>query len=67
MKKIIRNAAQCVKCKSIIESKHRHDFQWCKCESIFVDGGLAYLRRGGNPEDFIDLSEYMEDSSVFPV
>lgn len=53
---ITRNAAQCVRCGDTIESKHRHDFQSCSCGAIFVDGGLEYVRRGGNPEDFRDLS-----------
>lgn len=57
--KIIRNAARCRKCKTVIESKHRHDFVSCKCEAIFVDGGKDYLRRGVmDPSDFEDLSEY---------
>ena len=60
--KIIRNAAQCTQCNTIIESKYRHDFQSCQCGAIFVDGGKEYLRRGGKPEHFMDLSQYMESS-----
>jgi hypothetical protein len=59
--KIVKNAAQCAKCDSIVESKHRHDFVSCKCGAIFVDGGHEYLRSGGNLEDFISLSESVED------
>ena len=58
--KIIKNAAKCRKCGDIIESTFRHDFVWCKCKAIFVDGGKDYLRRGGAPEDCIDLSETKE-------
>ena len=58
--KIIRNAAQCKKCGDIIESTHRHDFKWCICHSIFVDGGKDYIRRGGELEDIIELSESIE-------
>ena len=57
-KKILVNKIQCKKCKDIIESKHVHDFKWCKCKSIAVDGGLEYLRRIGNFEDIIELSEF---------
>jgi hypothetical protein len=32
----------------------------CSCESIFVDGGKDYLRRGGNIANIQDLSETME-------
>ena len=49
-----RNVAKCKKCGDIIESKHRHDFVWCKCGSIFVDGGRDYWKWGtvGGPEQF---------------
>ena len=57
--KLIRNRAQCRKCNDIIESKHRHDFVRCKCGSIFIDGGLEYLRGGAKDlNDIIDLCEY---------
>ena len=59
--KIIRNRAKCLKCGDVIESTHRHDFVWCKCGAIFVDGGLDYLRRGGKfLEDIEELSETEE-------
>lgn len=58
--KILKNKAQCKKCGTIIESTFRHDFVECKCGAIFVDGGRDYQRWGGEPEDFIDLSEYEE-------
>lgn len=50
------NKIQCNKCLDIIESVHRHDFKWCKCKSVAVDGGKDYGRRIG--EDWTDLSEY---------
>ena len=53
---MIKNKVQCRKCKDIIESKHRHDFVYCKCGAISTDGGTDYIRRGGNLEDIIDLS-----------
>ena len=54
---IIRNAAQCAQCNDIIESTHRHDFKYCSCQSIFVDGGTDYIRSGGEPKNFIPLYE----------
>jgi hypothetical protein len=57
---IVSNRARCLKCNDIIESKHRHDFVMCSCESIFVDGGTSYLRRGGTIENIQDLSEVVE-------
>ena len=57
-KKILVNKIQCKKCKDIIESKYVHDFKWCVYRNIAVDGGLEYLRRVGNLEDIIELSEF---------
>jgi len=56
MNKVIRNRAKCRKCGDIIESTYRHDFKWCSCHSIFVDGGHSYIRRGGKSEDIIEMS-----------
>ena len=50
MKKLLRNAVRCLKCNTVIESKHVHDFKWCPCKSIFTDGGRDYIRRGGDLE-----------------
>ena len=59
--KIKRNAIRCNKCKDIIESKHRHDFKYCDCQAVAVDGGVDYLRRLGEPADYEELSESVED------
>lgn len=57
--KIIRNAAKCAKCGTVIESKHRRDFVTCGCGAIFVDGGLDYIRRGATDLSLlIDMSEF---------
>lgn len=63
MRRIKRNAIQCKHCGDVIESKHVHDFVWCSCQSVFVDGGREYLRRGyrDSTADFEDLSEYEDD------
>lgn len=61
--KITKNAAKCRKCGNIIESRHRHDFVWCPCGAIFVDGGLDYLRRGGEFGDLEEMSEYEDTAS----
>jgi len=41
----------------VIESKLVHDFKFCKCRAVAVDGGHYYLRRVGNFEDWEELSE----------
>ena len=55
--KIIVNKAQCNKCKDIIESTHTHDFKWCSCHNLAVDGGPSYLKRCGDINNFTELSE----------
>lgn len=59
---ITKNRIQCRKCKDIIESTHRHDFKWCKCGAVAVDGGKSYLRRAGSMEDCIEMNEYKDTS-----
>ena len=41
------NAVRCLKCGVVIVSHSVHDFVWCACHNIFVDGGPDYERRGG--------------------
>jgi hypothetical protein len=48
---------QCNKCKDIIESKYTHDFKYCSCRTIFIDGGDEYTRVGGFPEDITYIEE----------
>ena len=61
-KRLVRNVIKCNHCGDVIESKHVHDFKWCACGTVFVDGGLEYARRGykNSPADFEELSEYEE-------
>lgn len=53
-----RNAAQCLLCNDIIESTHRHDFKYCKCGNVAVDGGLEYCRRAFRTDKYRNLIEY---------
>ena len=39
------NAVRCLRCSDVIESTHRHDFKFCKCGNVAVDGGKDYARR----------------------
>lgn len=61
---ILQNQIRCKKCGDEPYSAHRHDFKFCKCGAVGVDGGQAYLKRTGNPEDYEDLSHVMEDAIV---
>ena len=60
---ITRNSIKCLVCEDEIESVHRHDFKWCKCGRVAVDGGKAYLRRlfsGDDGPGFEDTSIHDE-------
>lgn len=37
---------KCRECNDVIESTSRHDFKYCTCGNVFVDGGEDYLRFG---------------------
>ena len=53
---IMHNKIQCRKCGDIIESYTRHDFKFCECESVAVDGGKDYLSRSGEYKNWTELS-----------
>lgn len=35
---------RCNTCGDVVQSMHVHDFKYCKCGTIAVDGGGEYLR-----------------------
>ena len=56
----VRHAIYCKKCKETIESKSLHDFKWCSCHSIGVDGGITAGNRVlGSLWDMEDRSVYI--------
>jgi hypothetical protein len=59
---VVVNKCQCAVCLDIIESKSRHAFVRCSCGAIFTDGGTEYIRRGGEIENIIDMSETYEET-----
>ena len=52
---ILENAAECLKCGDYIRSNNRHDFKYCKCGSIAVDGGSWYVKRIGDPANMKNI------------
>ena len=34
----------CPKCNTLLFSRARHDFSWCACEEVAIDGGFDYLK-----------------------
>lgn len=63
---IVINKIQCVRCKSIIESRHDNDSVQCACKAVAVDGGHSYLRRIGKDDDIIELSEFDGETVYTP-
>jgi len=57
---LTKNSIKCLQCNTVLESKHRHDFQSCNCPNqAATDGGLLYQRILANDFDLIEnLSEY---------
>lgn len=59
---IIVNAAKCLACGDIIESKHRHDFVKCTCGNLSVDGGFDYVKRSVTDcTKIVEMSVYKEE------
>lgn len=56
------NAVECTKCGDTPRSRNRHDFRYCKCGSIAVDGGSWYPRRVGDIDAYIDRSVRFDDA-----
>ena len=55
----VRHAIYCKKCKETIESKYVHDFKYCSCEAVGIDGGISAGNRIlGNLSDMEDRSMY---------
>mgnify|MGYP001352997143 CR=1 FL=1 len=61
--RILVNKIRCNKCGEEIESTSTHDFKWCRCKSVAIDGGLDYLRRiAKNKNDYTELSIIVSES-----
>jgi hypothetical protein len=56
---------KCKKCGGVIESKFNHDFKYCPCRNIFIDGGMKYTRWGwagkGNRDE--NLTEILDEET----
>lgn len=55
----IRHAIKCRKCLETIESKDMHDFKYCSCGAVGIDGGISDGNRIlGNLSDIENRSMY---------
>lgn len=61
---ILSNQIRCNHCKDEIFSSHVHDFKYCTCGAVAVDGGMGYLRRlcQKGPKDYTDMSITIDDN-----
>lgn len=41
---MIKTAIHCLKCGDVIISRAQHDFHYCSCDSVAIDGGDSYMR-----------------------
>lgn len=55
----VRNAIYCKNCLDTIESNHTHDFKYCYCKSVGIDGELSETNR------VIGDIEYIENRGMY--
>lgn len=48
-------ALKCNCCEDIIFSSHIHDFKWCGCHKVAIDGGTFYTKITGDSKDYTRL------------
>ena len=62
---VISNQAKCLICGDEIFSATVHDFKYCSCGNIFVDGGMSYVRHGFKDRDkYMNLSIEVDELTV---
>ncbi len=61
---ILSNQIKCLNCGDEPFSAHRHDFRYCECGTVAVDGGMEYLKRSGLVGHFEEMSILMDDELV---
>jgi hypothetical protein len=61
---ILSNQIRCLKCGDEPWSANRHDFRYCGCGAVAVDGGQDYLRRLGQRADYEDMSITVTDKHL---
>lgn len=52
------SAIECPKCHDIIWSRAVHDFHYCSCRAVSIDGGFDYCHFGWQPE--VDRPEIIQ-------
>ncbi len=63
-----QDAIACLKCKTVIYSRHNHDMHSCECGAIAVDGGKSYTRISGSLQQALHLTlDLLTGTSFDPV
>ena len=56
-------AVKCPECGDIIYSRATHDFHYCSCGNVFIDGGFEYTRIGAKDLDALQRLEIDVDAT----
>jgi hypothetical protein len=59
---IFENAAECLECGEYIRSNNRHDFKYCKCGNVAVDGGSWYAKRSYKTDKYRNIVVLFKDA-----
>lgn len=51
---IFLNQVKCLSCGDVITSQNQHDFVWCSCKNVAVDGGSWINRRLFNAANMVE-------------
>jgi len=57
----------CLHCNTCIQSLYRHDFKWCPCKSISIDGGKVYTKISHQPHaqwTWVDSEEDINNATL---
>ena len=51
-----RNRIKCLHCEDVIEATNEHDFKYCTCGKVGIDGGFrGHWRRLGGQENYKEM------------
>lgn len=64
-KLILSNQVKCNICGDEIYSASIHDYKYCKCGNVAVDGGMSYLKRVGS--NYTEMSIELDCEAVIAI
>ena len=66
--KTIVTAVFCKKCNTLVYSRARHDFRYCECGDVAIDGGRNYTKVSYNKDsDFLkkNITIFLSDIDIY--